>query len=181
MVENFISESGGFVGGVGCGGEYSLSRFREYIESKYEYSLCELEHITRQIADEYLALGAVSNIQIDSFVYVDTSVSSAHMSASERVDGDSERVDGGGLKLKLYPLVEVNCRRTMGLVVQSLADMHPSARAVEWRLEPVRRKKQPAGGGAGSDTPAAAGESAGCVELSPEGNAFRSFMRVHHT
>ena len=60
-------------------------------------------------------MGAINNIQIDSFVYVEDDV------------------------LKLYPLVEVNYRKTMGLVIQSLADKYPECSVVEWV---IRTKKE---------------------------------------
>lgn len=107
MVENFNSKAGAFSGGAGCS---SLSGFKKYIEEKYSYSLDELEETTKKIAECYLSMGADSNIQIDSFVYQEEG------------------------KLKLYPLVEVNYRKTMGLVIHSLAQKYEGAKWMEWRL-----------------------------------------------
>jgi hypothetical protein len=112
MVENFNSPQGGFRGGVGCS---DVDKFKKYIQEKYSYNLDELETITQEIARCYLDIGAISNIQIDSFVYLE--------------DGE----------MKLYPLVEVNYRKTMGLVIQSLADKYPEAKRVEWL---VRTQKE---------------------------------------
>jgi hypothetical protein len=111
MVENFNSSQGGFRGGVGCA---NVDNFKKYIQESYSYDLHELEKITREIANIYLKTGAIGNIQIDSFVYEEDGI------------------------LKLYPLVEVNYRKTMGLVIQSLAD-RSSAERVEWL---VRTQKE---------------------------------------
>ena len=81
-----------------------------------------------------------SNIQIDSFLYRDNG------------------------ELKLYALVEVNYRKTMGLVIQSLAEKYPAAEFVEWKIESVKNlKKNPL--------------SEDWVKISPEGNHFHSFFR----
>jgi len=69
MVENFIGASGAFEGGAGCS---SMEKFKAYILRKYSYSLDELQQTTENIAQEYLKRGAESNIQIDSFIYVDS-------------------------------------------------------------------------------------------------------------
>jgi hypothetical protein len=111
MVENFNSPQGGFRGGVGCS---NVDNFKKYIKETYSYDLQELEGITRKIANIYLKTGAIGNIQIDSFVYEEDGV------------------------LKLYPLVEVNYRKSMGLVIQSLADKSTASR-VEWL---VRTQKE---------------------------------------
>ena len=112
MVENINSANGGFKGGVGAS---SLEKFKKYILEKYNYNLDELVAITKEIAQIYQEMGAINNIQIDSFVYVEDDV------------------------LKLYPLVEVNYRKTMGLVIQSLADKYPECSVVEWV---IRTKKE---------------------------------------
>ena len=93
MVENLNSKNGSFKGGI-AGSEKSI--FKNYIFKKYNFDLTELEEITKKIFNKYKEMGACSNIQIDSFVYLDNN------------------------KLKLYPLVEVNYRKTMGLVLQNL-------------------------------------------------------------
>jgi hypothetical protein len=137
MVENFNSKAGGFKGGAGSNG---VDKFKKYIFEKYSYPLDELEKITQEIAETYLGLGALSNIQIDSFIYQE--------------DGE----------LKLYPLVEVNYRKTMGLVIQSLAEKYSEANVVEWRVESAKKvKTDPL-------TP-------DWIKLSPEGNSFHSFFR----
>ena len=117
MVENFINQGGSFAGGAGCS---DIDRFKRFIETKYSYSLKQLQKITLDIAKVYLSMGAISNVQIDSFVYRDRST---------------------GLPV-LYPLVEVNYRKTMGLVIQSLADRRPDADWVEWRLETQKTIKE---------------------------------------
>ncbi len=112
MVENINSPSGGFKGGVGAS---SIDKFKKYIFEKYNYDLNELELITKEIAQIYLEMGAINNIQIDSFVYLENGA------------------------FKLYPLVEVNYRKTMGLVIQSLADSYPEYSSIEWV---IRTKKE---------------------------------------
>lgn len=138
MVENFNSEAGNFKGGAGSS---SVDKFKKYISEKYDYSLDELEKTTRKIAETYLKMGALSNIQIDSFIY--------------REQGE----------LKLYALVEVNYRKTMGLVIQSLAEKYPDSKFVEWKIESVKNlKKNPL--------------SDDWIKISPDGNHFHSFFRI---
>jgi len=137
MVENFNSHSGRFKGGAGAS---NVDKFKKYILHKYSYSLDELEKITQAISQTYLSQGAISNIQIDSFVY---------------------REEG---KLKLYPLVEVNYRKTMGLVIQSLAEKFSDAEWVEWKVESVKKLK---------DNPL----PNDWIKVSPEGNHFHSFFK----
>lgn len=141
MVENFNSQSGGFRGGVGAS---NVDKFKKYIFKKYSYSLDALEKMTQEIARTYLKLGAVSNIQIDSFIY--------------REDGE----------LKIYALVEVNYRKTMGLVIQCLAEKYPEADWVEWRVEPKKNLKP-------------SFLDSGWIRLSPESNQFQSFLKMHFT
>jgi hypothetical protein len=107
IVENFNSPEGAFRGGAGSS---DVNKFKKYIEKKYSYSLDELEEITQQVLNCYIELGASSNIQIDSFVYEENG------------------------KLKLYPLVEVNYRKTMGLVIDALARKYDVSSIVEWKL-----------------------------------------------
>jgi hypothetical protein len=116
-----------------------VDKFKKYILEKYHYSLDELEKITHEIADYYLKLGAKSNIQIDSFIY---------------------EKEG---KLFLYPLVEVNYRKTMGLVIQGLADKHAEASHVEWRVLSSKEVTE---------------ELKNWIKVSPEGNYFRSFYKT---
>ena len=81
-----------------------------------------------------------SNIQIDSFIY--------------RENGE----------LKLYPLVEVNYRKTMGLVIQSLAEKNPEARWIEWKIESNKNLKiHPI--------------EVDWIKLSPDGNLFQSYLK----
>lgn len=139
MVENFNSSAGGFSGGKGSN---DVDKFKKYIHKTYNYSLDELQIITQKIAKYYIALGAKNNIQIDSFVY--------------REDNE----------LKLYPLVEVNYRKTMGLVIQSLADKFKTADLVEWKI--LKNKEEVLN--ALDDE---------WIKLSPEGNHFHSFFKQH--
>lgn len=134
MVENINSKVGSFKGGVGA---KNIKLFKSYIFNKYNFDLSELENITKKIFRIYLELGATSNIQIDSFVYLD-----------------------GGI-LKLYPLVEVNYRKTMGLVLQSLVDQ-TNANIVEWKVTHTNELEL----------------KAEWKKLSPGGNRFKSYFRI---
>lgn len=136
MVLNFISPSGAFLGGAGA---KNGDKFKKYILKKFSFSLDELETTTQLIAKKYLELGAVSNIQIDSFIYLDQGV------------------------LKTYALVEVNYRKTMGLIIQSLAERFDSDsdELVQWKIQPAKL----------------AAPGAEWIKLSPEGNMFQSFFK----
>lgn len=138
MVENFNSSQGGFRGGVGTS---NVDNFKKYISDRYSYSLDSLEEITREIAAAYLKMGAIGNVQIDSFVYEE--------------DGE----------LKLYPLVEVNYRKTMGLVIQSLADKSSGDR-IEWL---VRTKKE-------IDDDTDFYKRGDIKRLSPDGTHFQTYL-----
>jgi hypothetical protein len=107
MVENYNSASGRFRGGAGAS---NADKFKQYIKEKYQFDLGEYEKITNLIAKKYIELGALYNIQIDSFIYKEDH------------------------QFKLYPLVEVNYRKTMGLVIDALAKKYSKAPVVEWLL-----------------------------------------------
>ncbi len=141
MVENFNSPQGGFKGGAGAN---NVDKFKKYIRDRYNYSLEELEKKTLQIAEAYLQLGAINNIQIDSFVYEENG------------------------ELKLYPLVEVNYRKTMGLVIQSLADMFPESEKISWL---VKSQKEIA------DQKDFYTSNEEMIRLSPEGTHFMSYLK----
>lgn len=115
MVENYNSPAGRFRGGVASN---SVEKFKKYIQDKYQFNLDEYEIIVKKIAQKYLELGALFNIQIDSFVYIEND------------------------KIKLYPLVEVNYRKTMGLVIHSLAKKYSQAKVVEWLLYTQKELKE---------------------------------------
>lgn len=140
MVENINSANGGFKGGVGAS---TLEKFKKYILEKYDYNLDELDQITKEIARSYLDMGAINNIQIDSFIYEEDGV------------------------LKLYPLVEVNYRKTMGLVIQTLADKYPECSTVEWV---IRTKKE-------IDEDADFYKRSELTRLSPDGTHFQTYLK----
>ena len=123
LVENYIAESGGFIGGTAAA---TYEVFKMYIERKYRfYDLDALMEMTKEIVKCYIEMGARGNVQIDSFVY------------KYIEDGVSDN-----LVMRIYPLVEVNYRKTMGLVIQRLADMHTSNDSfqyVEWKLIPKKQ------------------------------------------
>lgn len=139
MVENFNSSSGAFKGGAGSS---DVDKFKKYIQHKYSYSLDELQTITQKIADIYIQAKAQSNIQIDSFVYKDKETG----------------------ELKLYALVEVNYRKTMGLVIQAIAEKFSRADWIEWRVE-------------GTKALASNPLSSEWINVSPAGNHFQSYFR----
>lgn len=143
MVENINSPQGGFKGGVGAS---DVDKFKKYINEKYHYSLDELESITREIAKAYLEMGAINNIQIDSFVYEENG------------------------KLKLYPLVEVNYRKTMGLVIQTLADKYPECNRITWFVKSQKEITSD------SDFYTSNGEM---TRLSPDGTHFMTYLKKH--
>lgn len=108
MVENFNNHNGSFRGGVGANDK---KVFRDYILNKYQFDLWPLEKITNEIVDICIRAGAVNNIQIDSFVYCENG------------------------ELKLYPLIEINYRKTMGLVIQALANkLTKETQLIEWLI-----------------------------------------------
>lgn len=138
MVENFNSAHGAFRGGMAC---TSNENFLKQIKLKYEFDLSELYEIALAIGKEYIRRGARHNVQIDSFIYKEAG------------------------KLKLYPLVEVNYRKTMGLVLSALADKFADDKYIEWKIfskKELAEVKLPAH----------------AIELSPAGNTFRSFLIV---
>lgn len=140
MVENVNSQNGGFKGGVGA---LTLEKFKAYIQEKYSYSLDELEAITKDIAEAYRDMGAINNIQIDSFIYEE---------------------DGA---LKLYPLVEVNYRKTMGLVIQTLADKYPECSRVEWVIRTQKEISEDADFYNRGEL----------IRLSPDGTHFQTYLK----
>lgn len=137
MVENLNSSTGGFKGGIG-----SAHNFKEYILKKYSYNLESLEEITKKIAQKYIEMGAINNIQIDSFVYEENN------------------------ELKLYPLVEVNYRKTMGLVIQTLADKYPECEHITWFIKAPKEL-----------TTEFYAENSDLIRLSPEGTHFISYLK----
>lgn len=137
IVENFNNQKGSFKGGMGAN---NLENFISIIQEKYQFDLKPYLEKYREIFEEYKKLGAVNNVQIDSFVYRD-------------------ELDSG---LKLYQLVEVNYRKTMGLVIQSLAE-HFSAKYIEWRITHTGEYEN----------------QLEYIKLSPENNKFNSYVRLY--
>jgi hypothetical protein len=137
MVENLNSSTGGFKGGIG-----SAHNFKKYILNKYSYNLENLEKITKNIAEKYIEMGAINNIQIDSFVYEENN------------------------ELKIYPLVEVNYRKTMGLVIQTLADKYPECDHITWFIKAPKEL-----------TADFYAENPDLIRLSPDGTHFISYLK----
>jgi hypothetical protein len=134
MVLNLNSNNGAFKGGIAG---MNLDIFKNYILEKYNYDLTSLEEITNEIFKSYQTMGAISNLQIDSFVYCENNI------------------------LKLYPLVEVNYRKTMGLVLQNLA-IKLNSNLIEWKITHTDDFEM----------------RSEWIKLSPNGNRFKSYVRV---
>jgi hypothetical protein len=134
IVENFNNKQGSFKGGMGAS---DLKVFINIIKNKYQFDLSPFLDTYKKICETYLKLGAKSNIQIDSFVFKNTND-----------------------EMQLYPLVEVNYRKTMGLVIQSLAN-HSSTGIAEWRVTHTNEYEN----------------SLEWIRLSPEDNKLNSYYR----
>jgi hypothetical protein len=141
-VLNFNNEQGGFRGGAGSHDQKKLS---DYVLNKFGIDLTLLYQETEKIAQKYIELGAKKNIQIDSFYYKDPLTK----------------------EVKPYFLCEVNYRKTMGLVIQSLADMNAHYDIIEWH---VRSKKE-------IDLDANFYTTGEQIRLSPDGTHFLSYLR----
>ena len=141
-VLNFNNEQGGFRGGAGS---HDQKKLCDYVLSKYCIDLTLLYEETQKIAQKYIELGARKNIQIDSFYYKDPTTK----------------------EVKPYFLCEVNYRKTMGLVIQSLADMNTHNDVIEWH---VRSKKE-------IDLDPDFYNQKEQVRLSPDGTHFLSYLR----
>jgi hypothetical protein len=134
MVLNLNSKNGSFKGGI-AGKNNNI--FKDYIFKNCGYDLSLLEETLFKVFNHYKKLGANSNIQIDSFVYLE--------------DGN----------MKLYPLVEVNYRKTMGLVLNGLSQ-HFSSELIEWKVTHTNEFES----------------NSTWIKLSPEGNRFKSYVRT---
>ena len=166
-----------------------------------------------------MEMGGLENVQIDSFVY----------RVPTQEEGTTEE------KYKLYALVEVNYRKSMGLgkyfvkscfislflkcaldnrfiftlystlrpVIQRLADMHPDAKYIEWRVFSVKnlRKQHKEGrceqsevrtwtdtlvpdhhlvSNSGSGSECGSSSRSLWIHLSPPKNSFHSFYRPYY-
>jgi hypothetical protein len=136
IVENFNNKLGSFKGGMGCTDQ---AKFFQEIKRKYTFDLETNLEIYTKIFHAYKNLGAISNIQIDSFIYRD------------ELTGE----------IKLYPLVEVNYRKTMGLVIYSLAEKYPG-KLIEWRVTHTSEYEK----------------LSDWIKISPTGNKFNSYFKV---
>ena len=141
-VLNFNNEQGGFRGGLGS---HDQAKLRDYVLKNDKIDLNPLFSETKEIAQKYIEMGATKNIQIDSFYYLDST----------------------NQNVKPYYLCEVNYRKTMGLVIQSLAEKYSQHDIVEWH---VRSKKE-------IDLDESFYQKGEQVRLSPEGTHFLSYLR----
>ena len=132
MVENTNSKNGSFKGGIAA---KNVEIFKKYILDKYNFDLSQLEILTHQILKNYLEIGASSNLQIDSFIYLENGI------------------------LKLYPLVEVNYRKTMGLVLQRLA-LKFNHDLIQWKITHTDEFEQ----------------QSNWIKLSPNSNRFKTYL-----
>ena len=152
MVENYISPSDSFQGGCGAKSIELFKKYIQkkynYCLNELEVTTQEIKDIYIRLGLS-LGLETIYNIQIDSFVYIDPSSiscssqnsldfntisnnnkttnnnNSSNMNNSNTTTTTTDNnkfLPMQSYKLKLYPLVEVNYRKTMGLVIQSLAD-----------------------------------------------------------
>lgn len=134
IVENFNNQSGSFKGGLGF---KKSEDFFEYVLNKYHYDLKKDLLKYEKIFKIYQSLGATSNVQIDSFLYQENG------------------------EIKNYILVEVNYRKTMGLVIHSLAQ-RMDCKYIEWRVThtaELENKKE-------------------WIKLSSSNNKFNSYMKL---
>ena len=107
QVINFNDHIGQFKGaGTTSDVKFWKYLFDDILKVGYEKVLTQLD----QIAQIYLAFNPENNIQIDSFFYLNYKN-----------------------EICFYPLVEVNCRKTMGLVAHKLSLKHPEL-FCEWRF-----------------------------------------------
>ncbi len=86
----------------GAGTIFDQKYFYDFFKVNYNLDFEKILEKLQLIANLYLEMGSQNNIQIDSFLYINS--------------------EG---KVDLYPLVEVNCRKTMGLVCYELSRRHP--------------------------------------------------------
>ncbi len=112
-VVNFNDRQGQFRGG---GASLNPKYISEFVIENFKLNLDDLYRDLDKVVAEYLKLNPKNNLQIDSFIY---------------------RKDDGGFSF--YPLVEVNCRKTMGLVIYELANRHPDLWC-EWRFNKVEEQ-----------------------------------------
>ncbi len=133
LVENYNNEKGSFKGGLATS---CVDLFLKNIKDKYQFDLEKSIPLYERIFREYQNMGATSNVQIDSFIFLEEN------------------------KLKLYPLVEVNYRKTMGLVMKKLAD-HFEKEKIEWLVthtNDLENKKE-------------------FLKLSPDSSKFKSYIK----
>lgn len=134
LVENYNNEKGSFKGGLASS---NIEVFLKNIKEKYQFDLEKQMSVYQRIFKEYQKMGASSNVQIDSFIYKENN------------------------ELKFYPLVEVNYRKTMGLVMKKLCD-HFKREKIEWLVthtHDLENKKE-------------------YIKLSPESSRFKSYVKL---
>ena len=137
LVLNFNNEKGSFKGGMGF---KNIQLALDFISTEYGFNFSEIEiNNYKKIVDIYKNLGAKENIQIDSFIYKDELSN----------------------KLKLYQLVEVNYRKTMGLIINSLCE-HFNRNRIEFRITHTGQFEN----------------DSNWIKLSPEDNKFNSYIRL---
>lgn len=134
FVINHNNQKGSFKGGIGHSDQEKL---KEWVFTNYHVDLNSYLDDYKKIVNYYIELGADGNLQIDSFAYKQNE------------------------EVKLYPLVEVNYRKTMGLVINSLAEKFPN-QFVDWQITHTSEfENKPE-----------------WVKLSPDGNKFNSYFKL---
>jgi hypothetical protein len=104
IVENLNTLNGSFKGGISA---KDNNVFFNYFEKKYNFKLIKYFDVYEKICSHYTSLGARNYLQVDSFIYTENN------------------------EMKIYPLVEVNYRKTMGMLVHSLA-LKSKMPLIEW-------------------------------------------------
>lgn len=93
---NLNNSIGQFMGGLLIKNE---SKFFQFMEKELNIKWSDLIQLRDKIVDLYISMGAYNIIQIDSFIYKEAG------------------------SFKIYPLVEINHRKTMGLYLNSVRDL----------------------------------------------------------
>lgn len=106
FTQNFVSELGSFKGGL-------IFRNSDLLNSVFfnnQKMMNSYEKFLKKLKEFYINKGAVNTLQIDSFLYKEND------------------------EIKCYPLVEVNYRKTMGLVLKNFESFLPEKGIGGWYL-----------------------------------------------
>ena len=106
FTQNFVSDLGSFKGGL----VFSNSDLLSTVFSNNQEIMDSYEIFLKKLKSYYIDKGAIGTIQVDSFLYKENK------------------------KIKCYPLVEVNYRKTMGLVLKNFESFLPEKGIGGWYL-----------------------------------------------